>query len=118
MSVCPLTVVKVFREDYLSRGHSTDGCVDAYRKSTKTPNKRPLPINAPPPLPKANVESFFTFLAISQPKMVRFSFRKKLLRGGNVPFKAVKLANAHGRLLGVLRYLFLSLQFIALSFSV
>ncbi len=53
----------------------------------------------PPPLQKPNVESFFTFLAISQPKMVLFSFRKNLLKGGNVPFKAAKLAKAHGRLL-------------------
>ncbi len=37
--------------------------------------------------------------------MIRFAFRKKLLKDGNVPFKAVELANAHGRLLGVLRYL-------------
>ena len=44
------------------------------------------------------------FLVISQPKMVRFSFRKKLRRGGNALFQTMKLANAHGRLLGVLRY--------------
>ncbi len=36
--------------------------------------------------------------------MVRFSFRKKLLEGENVLFKPTMLANAHGRLLGVLRY--------------
>ena len=47
----------------------------------------------------------FNVLAISQPKIVRFSFRKKLLEGENVLFMGIKLANAHGRLLGVLRYL-------------
>ncbi len=40
--------------------------------------------------------------------MVRlsFSFRKKLLKGGNALFEAVDLANAHGRLLVVLRYFY------------
>ena len=37
--------------------------------------------------------------------MVRFSLRKKLLEGGDALFEASKLANAHGRLLEVLRYL-------------
>ena len=37
--------------------------------------------------------------------MVRFSFCKKLLKAGKALFKATLLANAHGRLLGVLRYL-------------
>ena len=69
-------------------------------KYRKTPNKRPLPINAPPPPPIALNGSFLTFLALSQAKMVRFSFRKKLLKGKNVLFEAIKLANAHGRLLG------------------
>ncbi len=36
--------------------------------------------------------------------MVRFSFRKKLLKGENVLSQATLPANAHGRLLGVLRY--------------
>ncbi len=64
-----------------------------------------LPINAPPPRTRPHARSFLTFLAISQPKMARFSFRKKLLEGKHVLFKAIKLANAHGRLLGVLRYI-------------
>ncbi len=74
----------------------------------KTPKKRPLPINAPPPTtqsPKWVFLFLLTFLAVSQAKMVRFSFRKKLLKGKNALFEAIKLANAHGRLLGVLRYL-------------
>ena len=69
----------------------------------KTPNKGPPPINAPPLPPRPHVKSIFAFLAISQPKMVRFSFCKKLLKGENALFKAIKFANAHGRLLGVLR---------------
>ncbi len=48
--------------------------------------------------------AFLTFLAISQPKMVRFLFCKKLLEGKNVLFKVIKLANTHGCLLGVVRY--------------
>ena len=37
--------------------------------------------------------------------MARFSFRKKLMKGENALLKAIEFANAHGRLLGVLRYL-------------
>ncbi len=54
-------------------------------------------MNAPPTQHTAHGRSFLTFLAISRPKMV--------LEGKNVLFKAMKLANAHGRLLGVLRYI-------------
>ncbi len=36
--------------------------------------------------------------------MVLFSFRKKLLKGKNALFEALKVAKAQGRLLGVLRY--------------
>ena len=36
--------------------------------------------------------------------MVRFSFRKKLLKDEPALFEAIMLANAHGRLLGVLQY--------------
>ena len=39
---------------------------------------------------------FLTFLPISQRKMTRFSFRKKLLEGKHVLFKAIKLANLLG----------------------
>ncbi len=67
----------------------------------KTPNKRPLPINAPPHLPDPKLDIFNGFYALSQPKMVRFSSRKKLVEGKNVLFEATKLANGHGRLLGV-----------------
>ncbi len=56
----------------------------AYRK---TPNKRPLPINAPPPQTRPHARSILTFLAISLPKMVRFSFRKKLLEGKNATWR-------------------------------
>ena len=42
---------------------------------------------------------------MSLPKMVRFSFCKKLLKGRNALFKSTKLANAHGRYLGVLWYI-------------
>ncbi len=69
----------------------------------KTPNKRPPPINAPPYTPDPILVRFLTFLAISRLKMVRFSFRKKLLEGENALFKPAMPANAHGRLLGVLR---------------
>ncbi len=72
-------------------------------KYRKTPNKRPPPINAPPYTLDPMLGCFFTFLAISRLKMVRFSFRKKLLEGENVLFKPTILTNAHGRLLGVLR---------------
>ncbi len=61
----------------------------------KTPNKGPPPINAPPLPPRPHVKSIFAFLAICQPKMVRFSFCKKLLKGENALFKAIKFANAH-----------------------
>ena len=47
---------------------------------------------------------FFTFLPTSRLKIVQFAFRKKLLEGGNVLLKTTVAANAHGRLLGVLRY--------------
>ena len=53
----------------------------------KTPNIRPPPINSPPYSLQPILECFFTFLAISRLKMVRFSFRKKLLEGKNVLFK-------------------------------
>ena len=62
------------------------------------------PINAPPYTLDHMLGCFFTILAISRFKMVRFSFRKKLLEGENVLFKPTLSANAHGRLLGVLRY--------------
>ena len=78
-------------------------CVDNYNPVyCKTPNKRPPPINAPPYTLDPMLE--FTLLAISQLKMVRFLIRKKLLKGENVLSKATMPANAHGRLLGVLRY--------------
>ncbi len=46
---------------------------------------------------------FNVFVSISA-KNGRFSFRKKLLKGKNALFEVIKLANAHGSLLGVLRY--------------
>ncbi len=70
----------------------------------KTPNRRPPPINAPPCTLDLMLGCFSVFLAISRLKMVRFSFRKKLLEGENALFKSTMSANAHGRLLGVLRY--------------
>ena len=60
-------------------------------------------IKCPSPTPHGNAGSFFTFLAVSWPKMVRFSFRKKLLAAGNVLLMPIQLANDHGRLFGVLR---------------
>ncbi len=74
------------------------------RTYRKTPNKRPPPINAPPYTLDPMFGCFLTFLAISLLKIVRFSFRKKLLEEENVLFKPTMPANAHGRLLGVLRY--------------
>ncbi len=42
------------------------------------------PIKAPPPLLTPGLLGSWTLLAISQPKIVRFSFCKKLLEGENV----------------------------------
>ncbi len=42
--------------------------------------------------------------------MVRFSFCKKLLKGEKALFEAINFANAHGRLLGVLRYIEIELK--------
>ncbi len=70
----------------------------------KTPNKRPPPINAPPYTLDPMFGCFLTFLAISSLKIVRFSFRKKLLEEEYILFKSTMPANAHGRLLGVLWY--------------
>ena len=47
---------------------------------------------------------FFTILVISRLKMVRLSFRKKILEGENILLKPTLPANAHGSLLEVLHY--------------
>ena len=54
------------------------------------------PINAPSnkrPPPKQGL--FSRFLAISWPKIVRFSFCKKPQKGGDAFFRSIKFANTH-----------------------
>ncbi len=53
-----------------------------YRKFS---NRGATPYRGAPPLLTPGLLGFKTFLAISQPKIVRFSFCKKLLEGENVP---------------------------------
>ena len=48
--------------------------------------RAPPPIRAPPLFLTPNFMCLWTFLAISQPKKVRFSFCKKPLEAGTIPF--------------------------------
>ena len=68
---------------------SSTSAIRKVRGYRKTPNKRPLPINAPPHNQDPHLSLLFMFSAISQPKMIRFSFCKKLLKGGNALFQAM-----------------------------
>ncbi len=52
--------------------------------TVNSPIKAPLPIKVPPVFCGAPRLNKITFLAISQPKMVRFSFCEKPLEAGNV----------------------------------
>ncbi len=54
------------------------------KHTVNSPLRAPPPIRAPLPLLTTSLLSFWTFLAISQPIMVRFSFCKNPLEAGNV----------------------------------
>ena len=71
-----------------------------YLTYRKTPYKGPPPIKAPPPeigLPK---RSFPTFQAITSLIIVRFSFCKKLLKGGNAFYNTILNVSAQGAFIG------------------
>ena len=78
-------------------------------KYRKFSNRGATPIEAPPLL-TPDLLGFWTFLAISQPKIVRFSFCKKPLKGENVLFLMIAPPKVFPKrpapTLGNLRYMF------------
>ncbi len=63
------------------------------------------PIKAPLCFLRGTLTQNFTFLAISEPKMVRFSFCKKSLEAENALYSAISLLTRPAPLLENLRYM-------------
>ncbi len=73
-----------------------------YRKFS---NKGASPNKGAPCFLRGTLTQNFTFLAISQPKMVRFSFCKKPLVAENALYSAISLLTRPAPLLENLRYI-------------
>ncbi len=79
-------------------------CVTQCLKYRKFSNKGAFPNKGAPRFLRGTLRQNFTFLAISQPKMVRFSFCKELLEAENALYSAISLSTRSKPLLEHLRY--------------